>query len=139
MTAPDCGPELFPCLGNINQNTSRRLKLKIMVVAVSDKQQAKPAEEGRSQLRRSRKCFLAAGLVSRRNVGYDQKDERAEGRESLVTELIEKFRRVQLPPHQEKAMGLQPNWKDTVTKEFAEKVFDAAQKHRDAIKELEKH
>jgi hypothetical protein len=44
-----------------------------------------------------------------------------------------------LPPHQERGMGLQPNWKDAITKEFAEKVFDAAQKHRDAIRELEKH
>jgi hypothetical protein len=56
--------------------------------------------------------------------------------ESLVTELIEKFHQVQLPPHQERELGLQSNWKDAVTKEFAEKVFDAAQKHRDAIREL---
>jgi hypothetical protein len=105
---------------------------------VSNKQQVKLAREGRSQLRRLGKRFLA-GLVSRRNVGYDEEHETAEGRESLVAELIEKFRRVQLPPHQERGMGLQPNWKDAITKEFAEKVFDAAQKHRDAIRELEKH
>lgn len=53
-----------------------------------------------------------------------------------MTELIEKFYQVQLPPHQERELGLQSNWKDAVTKEFAEKVFDAAQKHRDAIREL---
>ncbi len=53
-----------------------------------------------------------------------------------MTELIEKFHQVQLPPHQERELGLQSNWKDAVTKEFAEKVFDAAQKHRDAIREL---
>ncbi|MGE5590110.1 MAG: hypothetical protein ACM3ZA_05780 [Bacillota bacterium] len=64
---------------------------------------------------------------------------RATGKEeNLVTEMIQKLRGVNLPPHQLKELGLDKDWNKKVAPQFVERVVRTAEKYRIVLKELSK-
>lgn len=90
-------------------------------------------------MRKLKRHFYVADSDTRRYYKYHRGVSRQEGGGPQVTEMLEKFRKWQLPPHQERALGLEKGWKEKVTKEFAEHVYNAAVKHQNAIRELQKY
>lgn len=56
-----------------------------------------------------------------------------------MTELLKRFEEIEIPPHQAATLGLSKDWKKNVTEGFVKIVLDAALKHKDALRELEKY
>lgn len=64
---------------------------------------------------------------------------REQREEPQVTELLKRFEEIEIPPHQAATLGLSKDWKKNVTEGFVKIVLDAALKHKDALRELEKY
>lgn len=53
-----------------------------------------------------------------------------------MTEVLERFRLLEVPPHVTERLGLSNDWKERITEDFAKKVFVALEKHQDALRKL---
>jgi len=68
----------------------------------------------------------------RKDTGADGEEER------LVTELVQKIKNIELPPHQLRALGFDKDWNKKVSPEFLEHAVRVAVKRKDVLRELSK-
>ena len=65
--------------------------------------------------------------------GYKRK-----GRKKM-TEMIQKFRSYQLPPHQLDQLGLTKDWPKKIPASYVGRVYNHAERLRKVLRELSKH
>ncbi|MCL4425878.1 MAG: hypothetical protein M1299_13010 [Firmicutes bacterium] len=56
----------------------------------------------------------------------------------LLTEMIEKLKGIQLPPHQLRELGLDKDWQKKVSPQLVERITKTAEKYKNVLKELSK-
>ena len=74
-------------------------------------------------------------LVFGKRVQYNKNNNK--GKEGdKVTQMIEKLKGVQLPPHQLRELGLEKDWQKRVSPTFVDQIVHTAEKYKNALKKL---
>lgn len=56
-----------------------------------------------------------------------------------MTKVMSKINRIQLPPHQLRALGMDKDWNKNVSEEFVTKALKAKEAYKEVFKELAKY
>ena len=76
-------------------------------------------------------------FVDRNKMFYNKKKFRKE--DDKMATMISKIQNINLSPKQRQTLGIKDDWKNTIPRDFVQKVVEFAEEHKKTMKELAKY